>query len=353
MGDYALGLARLLARDHSVQTIFAIPKVEAKCVEEFEVRTIDPKTNASLTSKGADWILLHYVNYGYQARGLPTWMPGFLKRLGAPAQPPLFTIFHELYATSSPRHSAFWLQPWQKRIARDVARLSKHCVVSSGTVAEQLRALVSEAKIFIQPVPSNFGEPALSPAQLAGRDPQRWAICGGTAMVLHNLRSLARHRPFLPAEVQPNELFVIGGTETAETHAAIRSLNDLKISYHPAVTIETASELLATCAFGWLDYLDRRTVPLEVILKSSSFSAFAAHGVIPVFPWGGSPLCLDGNCVPGPFFANRQQSKLPAPNERDSAACGIYEFYQRHAAMRNIARRTAHLLQPGAPSALD
>lgn len=344
VGDYALSLAQLLWADFGVRTIFAIPKVEATEVEGFAVRRIDPGQGGSLTSQDVDWILLHYVNYGYQPRGLPLWLPGLLEAARGPEQRPLFTIFHELYATAPPWRSAFWLQPAQKRLARTIARLSKHCLVSSGTVEKQLRALHPAARISIQPVPSNFGEPSLSAAQIAERDPHRWVICGGTALVPRNLRSFARHWKFLPASIRPNELYVVGGAETDETRAALAEWTEVKVSYHPLVAVEAASALLATCAFGWLDYLDRRSVPLEVTLKSSSFAAYAAHGVVPIFPWDGERVCLGNDCLPGPYFANGQAQRLPTPEERAAAAAETYRFYQNHASTVKIAQRIAALL---------
>lgn len=342
VGDYALSLAQLLAADFGVRTIFAIPNTEEEDVAGFAVRRIDPA--CGLTSDHVDWLLLHYVNYGYQPRGLPMWLPRWLEFTRAPRRTPLITIFHELYASGPPWRSAFWLQPAQKRIAQTIARLSASCLVSSGTVAKQLRALHPAARISIQPVPSNFGEPALSAAQIAERNPRRWAICGGTALVPRNLRSFARHWQLLPETIRPNELYVIGGAETEETRAALRGWEGVRVSYHPLVAVEEASRLLATCAFGWLDYLDRRSVPLEVTLKSSSFAAYAAHAVVPIFPWDGERVCLGSDCLPGPYFVNDRGQRLPGREGRAAAAMEIYDFYQRHASTAKIAQKIAELL---------
>jgi hypothetical protein len=89
-----------------------------------------------------DAILLHYVNYGYDPRGIPLWLPRVLRYLKSSR--PLLTIFHELYARGSWRQSAFWLRPLQMWLARSIARLSDRAMVSSELSRDQLLQLAPE-----------------------------------------------------------------------------------------------------------------------------------------------------------------------------------------------------------------
>ncbi|MGI8431100.1 MAG: hypothetical protein ACR2MW_02255, partial [Chthoniobacterales bacterium] len=109
VGDYAGILAAELERAHGYRTEFV----------------------TGTTLAGANWgpppfeaVVLHYVNYGYHPRGVPSWLPKKLAQMQAGSGHRLVTIFHELYASSSWRGSAFWLQPLQKRIARAIAQRS-------------------------------------------------------------------------------------------------------------------------------------------------------------------------------------------------------------------------------------
>ena len=126
--------------------------------------------------------------------------------------------------------------------------------MSSSVLAAQLQKLAPAAHVIVRPVLSTFGEPRLSLEQLAGRDPNRWVICGGTELVRRSLRSFPGGR----------ELFVIGGTEQPEIR---RRLDDAH--YFPNIEPHVASELLLSCAFGYLDYFETPDVPTAAVLLFS------------------------------------------------------------------------------------
>jgi len=78
-------------------------------------------------------------------------------------------------------------------------------------------------------------------------------------------------------------------------------------------------------------------VPMATILKSSVFAAFCAHGVIPVFPQGGSAIELRGDTLPGPFFVSQSRQNLPAESERAKVAQELHEWYGRNASSQCLA----------------
>jgi hypothetical protein len=343
VGDYALNLARALAAGFHIQTVFAVPQSDSEMVAGFSIRSFEQSSVAAAPlAQHTDYALLHYVNYGYHPRGIPMWLPLFLKELCRNVA--VSTIFHELYASSSPWHSAFWLRPWQKRIAREVAQASRQCVVSNSVIEGQLRHLEPAASISIQPVASNLGEPALSPGHFTDGNPHRWVICGGSALLRRSIDSFARIISSLPQSFKPDQLFVLGGKESTDVRSALSSLQDMEIIYRPELSAEEASGLLSQCTFGWIDYLDRQKVPLGLILKSSSFAACAAHGIIPVFPWNGEQICVNAHCLPGPFFVTPSQQRLPSENEWPQIRFQFYDWYHRQAAVPRLAEKVARFL---------
>ena len=340
VGDYAQSLARKLRQNHSLETTFvaATPSAVIETSDDFRVRSplrrFGPNPH--------DAILLHYVNYGYDPRGIPLWLPRVLRYLKSSR--PLLTIFHELYARGFWRQSAFWLRPLQMRLARSIARLSDRAIVSSELSRDQLLQLAPETPVMVHPVVSNFGEPELAPEAIAKRDPHRWIICGRGELLKRSLRSFLKIADRIEASCAPHELFVVGGAENPVIREALREEKKIKTDYYPAVEASFASEVLASCAFGWLDYFVHPDIPVSAILKSSSFAAFCAHGVIPVSPHSGAAIALEADALPGPFFVSTAGGKIPPEAERPLVAQSIYSWYQRHACSTHLAATVAAAL---------
>src|SRR6185369_6537543 len=125
---YALNLAKALAADHGLRTTFLVARTTpATSKEGFEVISGLDFDRAREHSH----VILHYVNYGYQARGVPFELRAYVKKLRAQMRGRWITVFHELYASGPPWSSAFWLRPFQVRIARDMIDAATSCVVSN------------------------------------------------------------------------------------------------------------------------------------------------------------------------------------------------------------------------------
>ncbi|MGI8435969.1 MAG: hypothetical protein ACR2NX_03575 [Chthoniobacterales bacterium] len=302
VGDYAAALAAGLERSSGFPTEFVTGAMIA---------------NENWRPPPATAVILHYVNYGYDPRGIPSWLPGRLREV-----PRLLTIFHELYASGSWRQSAFWLQPRQKKIARLLAEKSSVCIVSSSVLAEQLQVLAPRARVLVRPVVSTFGEPPLA----LDRDPRRWVICGGTELIRRSLRSFAQ---------KDAELFVVGGADVPEVRRAVEQAH-----YFPNVEAAAASQVLSSCAFGWIDYFETARVPCAAILKSTAFAACCAHGVIPVLPRADSKIALGDDALPGPF----SPANLPTAGERPAIAQATYDWYHRNASAAHLAATVAQAI---------
>jgi hypothetical protein len=266
-----------------------------------------------------------------------------LRRLRRDSGSRIVTVFHELYASGSWRQSAFWLRPLQVRTARQIAALSDASVVSGEIFRAQLESLQSGTNVVVHPVISGFGEPVLSLDQVSGRDPHRWTVCGGTDLISRSLRSFLPAASFIPEPFAPRELVVVGGRDNSEVRQTLAAAKKIRSQYYPEVDAKIASKTLASCAFGWMDYFHRPDVPLPVILKSSAFAAYCAHGVIPVFPRGGAIIAKGDDALPGPFFVSQSGQELPLEIERATVAHAVYSWYSRNGAAVRLAATLASI----------
>jgi hypothetical protein len=341
VGDYALTIAKKLREKFGCDTVFATFKTSAENAAGFKVLSLDGLLADA--SRKCDHTLLHYVNYGFQKRGVPFRLLSILRELRRQPQGKLVTIFHELYASGPPWTSAFWLRPLQMHLAKSVARLSDACIVSSDNFRSELKRMVPNAHIELHPVPSGLEEPSLSPNQITDRDPHRWAIFGGTALVERSLRSFRQLLPRIPDSIAPRNLFVLGGDDNPATRSLLVDLA-VESDYRPRIAAADASEILKSCSFGWFNYFHRPDVETSVILKSSAFASACAHGVIPAFPHRSSAISFDGDRLPGPFFVEPDRSEIPGAQDRAKIAADIYSWYQRHASSERLIRGIAEIV---------
>jgi hypothetical protein len=345
VGDYALALARKLRLLFDCETIFAARDCTRRTdVDGFEVRPFESAKPSRLSGAEFDHVILHYVNYGYHARGIPFGLVPVASDIRQTCRGRFLTIFHELYASGTPWKSAFWLQPLQKRIARTLAQLSEVCVVSSEAMLRDLERLAANSKGIVHPVVSNFGEPELSAGQFLQRDPHHWAICGGTALIERSLKSFCTIMNRIPEEIAPRQLFVFGGSDNSVVRSLLRECG-IQTDYQPRISSSEASSFLSASSFLWLDYFDRPDVPMEFVLKSTAFAAACAHGVVPIFPQRSSAISVEGDRLPGPFFITADSFQLPSANARADLAEEFYTWYQRHASSDHLAHGVARALQ--------
>lgn len=346
VGDYALTIARKLRDEFGCDTIFATFRASApEKTNGFEVHPLD---NLSSEPVGkCDRVLLHYVNYGFQKRGVPFRLLSILRSLRNQHHVRLVTIFHELYASGPPWTSAFWLRPIQIDLARQVGGLSDACIVSSDNFRRELRRMIPHAEIALHPIPSGLGEPPLSPDQIARRDPHRWAIFGGTGLAERSLCSFRKIMLRIPDSIAPRSLFVLGGEENPVTRSLLADLA-IETEYRPRIAAPDASEILETCSFAFLDYFHRPDVETAVILKSSAFASACAHAVITVLPHRGSAIVMDGDRFPGPFFVEADRAEIPGAEARANIASDIYNWYKRHVSSELLLRTISEMIGLGA-----
>lgn len=347
VGDYALNLARALSADHGITTIFAVAdQTSVSSREGYAVISGLNGDAASDLARKCEHVILHYVNYGYQARGIPFSLRSFAKQLRSQLRGQWVTMFHELYASGPPWTSAFWLRPFQVGIARDIIDTSTSCVVSNAPIEKAIHAYDAGKKVHVVPVLSNFGEPALSDFDAVS--PKRWAICGGTALILRSLRLFERLHPLIPDAFAPEHLDVIGGHEEISINAILdrlgRSRPGLSCHYYPEVTVGLASEVLRRSSFGWIDYFGAGKMWPGMVLKSTAFAAFCAHGIVPVLSHREGPIAIEGDSLPGPFYMTPEKIHFPLPEQLRDAQRKVYAWYHAHGDSRQLARVYAEAL---------
>jgi hypothetical protein len=347
VGDYALNLARRLSADHGITTTFLVAgKTSVRSREGFNVISGFDASQAATLARDHEHVILHYVNYGYQARGVPFLLRAFAKQFRTQLRGRWVTTFHELYASGPPWKSAFWLRPIQVRIAREIIDISTSCVVSNSPIEEAIHAHDPARKVHLIPVMSNFGEPDLTDFDSAS--PRRWAICGGTALIARSLQLLERLCAQIPAAFAPEHVDVVGGREDLSISSVLdrlkKSRPDLSFHHYPEVSVDLASEILRQSVFGFIDYFGAGKVWPGMLLKSTAFAALCAHGVIPVLAHLEPPIAIGGDALPGPYYLSPGAAHFPSSDQLAEMRRRVYDWYQAHAASRQAARVYAEAL---------
>jgi hypothetical protein len=333
VGDYALNLARALAADYGMVTTFLVAaKTTATSKEGFAILSGLDRSHSGLPEN----VILHYANYGYQRRGVPFRLRKFVKELRSQSGGRWVTMFHELYASGPPWQSAFWLRPFQVRIAHDLIDASSCCVVSNAPIEQAIHAYDPGKEIYTAPVMSNFGEPGAIDVAASRK---RWVVCGGTALIARSLRRLEQLLPAIPTEFAPEHLDVVGGRPEESIIGTIDRLKQrFPVHHYPEVNVDLASEVLRQASFGWLDYFGEGEVWPGMILKSGAFAALCAHGIVPILSHREDPIAVAGEPLPGPFYLASNAAHFPKPDELPALRLRYHNWYQAYAGSRQTAR---------------
>lgn len=235
-----------------------------------EAAVVPLTQGAALTWKigAGDSIFLQMSAYGFEKRGVPFWLLREMKRRRGEIGK-LGVFFHELYAFSSPLHSAFWLSPAQRWIACQMANLSDFWVTNRQASADWLRARTAPKPSSVLPVFSNVGERLVSCEERLAR----LVIFGSSGL---------RRATYLAAGLR---LFVWARLHGIEIHDVGADLEDMRLSkllqvervvQHGRLVSNEVHDLLCSARFGLLSY------PVDYVAKSGVFAAFCAHGLCPI-----------------------------------------------------------------------
>jgi hypothetical protein len=275
VSDYARTLAGALESGNGLRIAFLAGDPEHQTPA---AATVARRSAAALVDAlgvaAAPAVLLHYVNYGYSARGCPLWLIQGLERWrrrnpGAR----IVTMFHELYAFGPPWRSSFWLSPVQRHLAKRLLAISDSALTNVELYRRRLLRWRPALRVALLPVLSTLGEP---------HAPAAWNARAAQMVVLGRedvaRRAYDRRRDHLLracAELQVERIIDIG----PRSRPVPARLGHLPVSAMGFVPKATAAAILGESKAGFLDY------PSDMLGKSTVFAAYAAHGVVPVVPW--------------------------------------------------------------------
>jgi hypothetical protein len=322
VGGYAAALARALAqRGLASRFLVAAPgwvpaAADAGGLAASPIGERSPAAFARLlAASGADRLLLHYVNYGYQARGCPSWLVDGIaswRRDGGGRR--LVTMFHEVYASGPPWRSSFWLSPLQRRLAARLLRASDAAVTSLDLYARMLGSWEPSATVVVAPVFSPVEEPGFLPAP-AARLPRHMLLFGGRG---HRQRAYGELRAELAAACRALAVAEIVDLGPA-LEALPAELDGIPVRALGPQPEEEVSAVLLRSYAGFLAY------PAPFLAKSTVFAAYCAHGLVPVCAW---PRRVSRRGMTRPPCW--EPAEEPAPSDAAGLAARARAWYGAH-----------------------
>lgn len=297
VGDYARLLARQWRGDHGPESRFLVgdPTWRAGGADgEFAAARVETRDAAALAAalEGEARVLLHYVGYGYDRRGVPGWLPAGLERWRAGgADRRLAVVFHELWSAGPPWRSEFFLQPLQRRLVARLHRLGAVAVASSLAAVGRLDR-IERGKTRFQPVPSNLPAVALDGRSWHQGGPVAVAVFGLEATRRRSVREHERLLRALDGAGLLREVRVIGrgaGPAAAEVRWLRSWLPAERVMAIGDGSAEEASRRLAGADLFLSCY------PSRWACKSGALMAALACGCVPVLKeaTAAAPLAAD------------------------------------------------------------
>lgn len=354
IGDYARRLVERLREKHGIAGSVLVGDPgwagPADC-GGIPVAALRERSGRALAGAlaGHRGLVLHYVPYGYQKRGLPFWLDAGIarwKREGGGRRELVF--FHEIWASGPLSRSEGWLG-WLQRIL-----VARRCRAADGvaTSCERMRRLLGGrvGGIRVVPIPSNL--PVLASARGGGE--------GVTALVFgqpgSRLPALEWHRPLLRGLSEAGVLrrLVLAGSGL---RGGDRPTPDVLLAREAAggapVEIEPdASERRLAERFAEADLL-LSFHPAFLACKSTVVMGASAAGCVPVLREEEDPAPLE----PGVHFLSCDGSPGSVARvvglARSGGLSGIGEsarrWYEANASWGIVAARFAGMLREVAP----
>ncbi|MGB0564699.1 MAG: glycosyltransferase family 1 protein [Spirulinaceae cyanobacterium] len=293
LADSAVLIARTLAQQFEIQTRFIVGDPRWVGPREHlgfpvtKVRSRSPQTLQSLLQNVPT--VLHYEGYGYAQRGYPRWLKSGLNQWqGQSPQPPLLTLFHEVYPyhAKPPWTSSFWLAPLQRRLVGQLIRLSRAIITSKESYAALLAEIEPTAaeKTIAMPIISTIGEPETPPPPLRER-PRRLIVFGHP-----NSRRLVygRDRALLLQACQELGIVAIDDVGVSAEMPELAQQLAISVKEHGVISAAAVRQLMTQAIAGFTSF-----IPPDYLAKSSVYAAFCAYGLIPIMGQGATQM-MDG-----------------------------------------------------------
>lgn len=289
---------------------------------------------APLAARAPVAVLVHFSGYGYGERGLCGWLVREIAQarqaLGSRLR--IVAHFHELFASGPPWQSSFWLQPWQRMVARQLLAQCDAAVTNTEGHCRWLHnSAGDQTPLLTMPVFSNVGEPAAYP--LPSVRPADLILFGAHATRARASVNLSRCVQLL------RQLGVCQITEIGPGASTLCAALPLQHRHLGAVDAAELSAHLQRHRFACIDY------PVRYLAKSSVFAAYAAHGCVVLNTARPAPSAdgLSSGVHEHHLSANLQAISDAAGLDRSAGA--LKDWYARHTLATQARRHQALLDQ--------
>jgi len=296
LGDYARLLGDQLQQDYGVRSRYVVGDPHWRCGGDqlpggvsYEVSAVGRQDAAKLQQhiRDASVVILHYVGYGYQSRGVPFWINQAMRRWKeSGSQRRLIVVFHELWASGPPWKSECYLGWIQRRLVADLHRLAD-AALTSGTLGLRRLERIRPGHTTVHPVPSGIS--------MSNAEQRTWHQAGTpVTLALFGLPSQreisARKHLKLVMELRRQGLLASVNVIGKDAHSGDRPSRDIELlgevlNRSQVRAVPDASSELAGRTLAESDLL-LSFYPSRWLGKSGSVMAALANGAVPVLPEG-------------------------------------------------------------------
>jgi hypothetical protein len=205
---------------------------------------------------------LHYVGYGYSARGIPGNLVSALEKWKQNKRNQLLITFHELFAESiAPWETSFYFQKYQKLLFRRLSKIADYAITSGHVFEPHFISPVFKFPVFSNiPVP-----PFLFPFEMRND----YAVIWGNLEAKRSVYSfLGKYYDLIRLHWKWTKIIDIGVLDPLPLSLPV------PIIHVGFLKADEISNLLSSCKYAILT-----TYSPDYFSKSGIFAAYASHGL--------------------------------------------------------------------------
>ncbi len=299
-------------------------------------------------------VVLHYVGYGFQPKGIPVWLPGALRRWReGRSSRRLVIMFHEMYARSSPLRSPFWVGPFARRIIHKLVSISDAWVTSCERYRHQLTTDFNASPETGRVIPIGSNIPVASDERVsrnATRSKLRVA-CFGLAKT--RLWALERHWKLVREMNERRVLECVtllgrqSGPEEEQAEKDFAQRIGSGVNWRRCFDFKSDEISRELCEHD----LGLVANEPDILTKSGVFAALASHAVIPIVSTPRAvafPKLVQGAVLAnddGEFIRSITRT-LREPAQLETLRENLLVLSSRKLSWPSIAQRWSEILRP-------
>ncbi|MEZ7498688.1 glycosyltransferase [Flavobacterium sp. Arc3] len=226
---------------------------------------------------GPDWVSLQFVPYGYNAKGLPFWLPGFLDQLKGVQQ--WHIMFHELWMGTA-KKGAFKnkvVSYFQKHIIKQLLKKINPKLIHTHLPAYRSNIEKLGYRVKALPLFSNISPISAGVLENKPLSTFRWAFFSQVEIEISIIDFINSFNIALKEKGIVTELIFIGGNKSRmlpyveyfKNHCPLL----ITVSCTGFLNETEISDLVTSCDMGITP------VPQHALGKSGSAATFLAHGI--------------------------------------------------------------------------